>query len=425
MNKLFIIILFLVNTLFANVTNDIDLKVLKDLDIEPSFLSNKSLQSTFNEYSSSENINYYNNILRKSSLNAQIVRSEIESENIPDAAFFIPMLESSFVNQTRGKNSPGGLWQFMPGTAVNLGLRNDEFIDERLDLIKSTDAAGSYLKKYYKRFNKWYLALLAYNCGEGTVAEGVARASLDRYLELNPEMNNSDSIRTYKRMLSDYRATKKGFNDLYEVLNKFKSSYSFDYLVENNEKNRYISESSLTYIKKIIAFSMISERNLFKSINNKARYKLVKVKAYKGLQLRSLANIINMDYNEFRTINKHIKKEVLPVDSKIYNIYIPQEKLDMYNQKMIMVKAPVIENKAVDKKAIENKKETKTLDKKDNKVLNKKEIKDNKPIVYSIKKGDTLESVAKKYNVDLKKLKSDNNKKSNSLKIGEKIEIYK
>ena len=425
MNKLFIIILFLVNTLFANVTNDIDLKVLKDLDIEPSFLSNKSLQSTFNEYSSSENINYYNNILRRSSLNAQIVRSEIESENIPDAAFFIPMLESSFVNQTRGKNSPGGLWQFMPGTAVNLGLRNDEFIDERLDLIKSTDAAGSYLKKYYKRFNKWYLALLAYNCGEGTVAEGVARASLDRYLELNPEMNNSDSIRTYKRMLSDYRATKKGFNDLYEVLNKFKSSYSFDYLVENNEKNRYISESSLTYIKKIIAFSMISERNLFKSINNKARYKLVKVKAYKGLQLRSLANIINMDYNEFRTINKHIKKEVLPVDSKIYNIYIPQEKLDMYNQKMIMVKAPVIENKAVDKKAIENKKETKTLDKKDNKVLNKKEIKDNKPIVYSIKKGDTLESVAKKYNVDLKKLKSDNNKKSNSLKIGEKIEIYK
>ncbi|MDD2292044.1 MAG: transglycosylase SLT domain-containing protein [Aliarcobacter sp.] len=424
MNKLFIIILFLVNTLFANVTNDIDLKVLKDLDIEPSFLSNKSLQSTFNEYSSSENINYYNNILRKSSLNAQIVRSEIENENLPDAAFFIPMLESSFVNQTRGKNSPGGLWQFMPGTAVNLGLRNDEFIDERLDLIKSTDAAGSYLKKYYKRFNKWYLALLAYNCGEGTVAEGVARASLDRYLELNPEMNNSDSIRTYKRMLSDYRATKKGFNDLYEVLNKFKSSYSFDYLVENNMKNRYISESSLTYIKKIIAFSMISERNLFKSINNKARYKLVKVKAHKGLQLRSLANIISMDYNEFRTINKHIKKEVLPIDSKTYNIYIPQEKLDIYNQKMIMVKPPVIENKVVDKKVVENKKEIKTLDKKGNKVV-KKEIKNNKSIVHSVKKGDTLESIAKKYNVNLKKLKSDNNKKSNSLKIGEKIEIYK
>lgn len=446
MNKFFMAILFLVSTLFANTTNDIDLKILKDLGIESSFIYNKSLQSTFDEYSSSENISYYNNLLRKSSLNAQIVRSEIESENIPDSAFFIPMLESSFVNQTNGKNSPGGLWQFIPGTATNLGLRNDEFIDERLDLHKSTDAASSYLKKYYKKFNKWYLALLAYNCGEGTVAEGVARASLDRYLELNPEMSDNESIKSYKRMLSDYRASKKGFSDLYIVLNKFKSSYSFDYLVENNSKNKYISEASLTYLKKIIVFSMIAERDLFKSIDKKAKYKLVKVKAHKGLQLKSLANIIDMNYNEFRTINKHIKKDVLPIDSKVYNIYIPQEKLDVYNQKIIMIK-PVNEVKVVDskvikkvqddkksiktkdnkkdntstdKKVIENKKNTKVVDKK---TVDKKQIDNNKQTIYYIKKGDSLESIAKKYNVSLKKLKSDNNKKSNSLKIGEKIEI--
>ncbi|MDD2888778.1 MAG: transglycosylase SLT domain-containing protein [Aliarcobacter sp.] len=446
MNKFFITILFLVSTLFANTTNDIDLKILKDLGIESSFIYNKSLQSTFDEYSSSENISYYNNLLRKSSLNAQIVRSEIESENIPDAAFFIPMLESSFVNQTNGKNSPGGLWQFIPGTATNLGLRNDEFIDERLDLHKSTDAASSYLKKYYKKFNKWYLALLAYNCGEGTVAEGVARASLDRYLELNPEMSNAESIKNYKRMLSDYRASKKGFSDLYIVLNKFKSSYSFDYLVENNSKNKYISEASLTYLKKIIVFSMIAERDLFKSIDKKAKYKLVKVKAHKGLQLKSLANIIDMNYNEFRTINKHIKKDVLPIDSKVYNIYIPQEKLDVYNQKIIMIKpvneAKVVDSKVIkkvqddkksikttdnkkdntstDKKVIENKKNSKVVDKK---TVDKKQVDNNKQTIYYIKKGDSLESIAKKYNVSLKKLKSDNNKKSNSLKIGEKIEI--
>jgi membrane-bound lytic murein transglycosylase D len=438
-----------VNTLFANVTNDIDLKILKDLDIESSFIYNKSLQSTFDEYSSSENINYYNNLLRKSSLNAQIVRSEIESENIPDSAFFIPMLESSFVNQTNGKNSPGGLWQFMPGTATSQGLRNDEFIDERLDLHKSTDAASSYLKKYYKKFNKWYLALLAYNCGEGNVAEGVARSSLDRYLELNPDMNNTETINNYKRMLSDYRASKKGFSDLYIVLNKFKSSYSFDYLVENNSKNKYISESSLTYLKKIIVFSMIAERDLFKSIDNKARYKLVKVKAHKGLQLKSLANIVDMNYNEFRTINKHIKKDVLPIDSKLYNIYIPQEKLDIYNQKMIMIKpineVKVVDSKVINKKVQDNKKTDKVVDnKKDNKIIDKKiidnkktnkvadkktvdkkqvENKNNKQTIYYIKKGDTLESIAKKYKVNLKKLKDDNNKKSNSLKIGEKIEI--
>ncbi len=447
MNKFFITILFLANNIFADVTNDIDLKILKDLGIESSFIYNKSLQNTFDEYSSSENINYYNNLLRKSSLNAQIVRSEIESENIPDSAFFIPMLESSFVNQTNGKNSPGGLWQFIPGTATNLGLRNDEFIDERLDLHKSTDAASSYLKKYYKKFNKWYLALLAYNCGEGTVAEGVARASLDRYLELNPEMSDNESIKNYKRMLSDYRASKKGFSDLYIVLNKFKSSYSFDYLVENNSKNKYISEASITYLKKIIVFSMIAERDLFKSIDKKAKYKLVKVKAHKGLQLKSLASIIDMNYNEFKTINKHIKKDVLPLDSKLYNIYIPQEKLDMYNQKMIMIKPvddiKIVDSKVINKKVQDNKKITKVVDnkkdnkptdkkvieeKKNNKVIDKKtvdkkQVENNKQTIYYVKKGDTLESIAKKYKVNLKKLKDDNNKKSNSLKIGEKIEI--
>ncbi|AXX90055.1 lytic transglycosylase [Arcobacter suis] len=422
MYKFFILILFLVNTLSANVSED-DLKILKDLDIESSFISEKSLLDTFDEYSSSYNISYYNNILRKSSLNAQIVKTEIKNENLPDAVFFIPLLESSFVNQTRGKNSPAGLWQIMPETAKNLRLRNDEYIDERLDLIKSTDAASSYLKKYYKKLNKWYLAILAYNSGEGNVAEGIARSALDRYLEFNPNMNDNQSIKNYKKMLSDYRITKKGFSNLYIIFDKFESSYSLEYLVKNNKQNKYLAESSITYLKKLIAFSMIDNRNLFKSIDNKSRYTLEKVKAPKGLQLKSLANAVNMDYNEFRNLNKHIKKETLPNDSKSYNIYIPQNKLELYNQRIMNIK-PIKEN-VIDTKVVENKKTNKSNNEntKQNKVVEVK--KTNKAIIHIVKKGDSLESISKKYKVDLKKLKSDNNKKSNLINIGDKIEIYK
>lgn len=422
MYKFFILILFLVNTLSANVSED-DLKILKDLDIESSFISEKSLLDTFDEYSSSYNISYYNNILRKSSLNAQIVKTEIKNENLPDAVFFIPLLESSFVNQTRGKNSPAGLWQIMPQTAKNLRLRNDEYIDERLDLIKSTDAASSYLKKYYKKLNKWYLAILAYNSGEGNVAEGIARSALDRYLEFNPNMNDNQSIKNYKKMLSDYRITKKGFSNLYIIFDKFESSYSLEYLVKNNKQNKYLAESSITYLKKLIAFSMIDNRNLFKSIDNKSRYTLEKVKAPKGLQLKSLANAVNMDYNEFRNLNKHIKKETLPNDSKSYNIYIPQNKLELYNQRIMNIK-PIKEN-VIDTKVVENKKTNKSNNEntKQKKVVEVK--KTNKAIIHIVKKGDSLESISKKYKVDLKKLKSDNNKKSNLINIGDKIEIYK
>jgi membrane-bound lytic murein transglycosylase D len=435
LNRIIFIILLLVNTLFSNTLNEVDLKVLKDLNIEPSFLSNRTLQNTFDEYSSGYNISYYNNFIKKSSLNAQIVKSEIENENLPDAVFFIPMIESHFVNQTRGRNSPAGLWQIIPQTATSLKLRNDEFIDERLDLIKSTDAASSYLKRYYGKLGKWYLALIAYNCGEGRVIEGVARASLDKYLELNPNMADSVNIRSYKRTLEEYKRTKSGLKDLYEIYNRLgkqQGSYSFDYLINNNKNKSYLPETSVLYLNKLIAFSMISNRNLFRSMNNKSKYKLEKVKANKGLQLISIANAIGMNYDEFRSINKHIKKDVIPSDSKSYNIYIPSEKLDIYNQRMSGIK-PVVttnikdtkkEEKVVkENKQIKDNKKVKEIDKNKKNIDNKKDI--NKPIIYIVKKGDSFESIAKKYKINVKKLKADNKKKSNLIDVGDKIEIYR
>ncbi len=412
MNKIIFILLLLVNSLLANLSTQNDISTLKDLGLEPSFSSESSFQNIFQEYSSGSKISYYDNFLKKSSLNVQIVRSEIEKENLPEAVFFIPLIESSFVNQTRGKSSPGGLWQIIPQTASSLKLRNDEFVDERLDLIKSTDAASSYIKGYYKKLGKWYLAILAYNCGEGRVLEGIARASLDRYLELNPHKSDDSRIKSYKIFISDYQKTKKGFSNLYEVYNeigKAEGSYSFEYLIKNNKQKDYIPATSLNYVQKLIALSIISNRNLFKNIDKKSKYELQKVKAPSGLQLKSIANAISMNFEELKSINKHIKKQVVPSDSKNYNIYIPNTKLDVYNQKM--------GNITVVKDNINVSKEVET--KKNNKI-NKE-----KPLIYIIKKGDSLESIAKKHKVSIKKLKIVNNKKSNLLKIGDKIEIYK
>jgi membrane-bound lytic murein transglycosylase D len=118
------------------------------------------------------------------------------------------------------------------------------------------------------------------------------------------------------------------------------------------------------------------------------------------------------------------KKEALPTDSKSYNIYIPQSKLELYNQRIITVK-PIV----VDTKVVETKKTTKVNNEniKQNKTVEvKKEVKKaDKPIIHIVKKGDSFETISKKYKVDLNKLKNDNNKKSNLIKIGDKIEIYK
>jgi membrane-bound lytic murein transglycosylase D len=420
LNKIIILIFFLINTLWANIGTNGDLKVLKELGLDPSFISDSELVSIYNEYSSKSKISYFRNILKKSSLNAQIVRAEIENENLHDAVFFIPMIESSFVNQTRGKNSPAGLWQIIPDTAKHLKLRNDEFIDERLDLIKSTDAASLYLRRYYKKFdNKWYLSILAYNSGEGRVIEAITRASIDRYLELNPN-RNSGLFRSYQRSLDDYQRTKRGVSSLYGIYGELQGMevpFNFEYLVQNNKQKQYLPESTVTYLKRIVVFSMLSNRDLFDDIK-KSPYKLEKVKLPKGVSLKSVASAIAFSSSELEKMNKHIRKQVLPKDSKA-NFYIPKSKLEIYNKKIASIK-PISE-----KKEIQAKKETQTKKSVDKKVVDSKKSDKKKVLIYKVKKGDSFESIAKVYNMSVKKLKSDNKKKSNLINIGDSIEIYK
>jgi membrane-bound lytic murein transglycosylase D len=257
-------------------------------------------------------------------------------------------------------------------------------------------------------------------------------------------MSDNPNILNYKRTLEDYRRSKTGIKDLYTIYNRIgkqQAAYNFDYLLDNNQEKKYLPESSFVYLNKLVAFSIISNRNLFKSINNKSKYKLEKVKANKGLQLRSIASAIGMDYEEFKSINKHIKKDTIPSDSRNYSIYIPTEKLDIYNQRMstiIPIKQPIVENskdrkkeekinsKDIKKEEKVSSKDSKTKEKqsaKDKKVIDKKDS--DKPIIHVVKKGDTLDSVAKKYKVDIKKLKVVNSKKSKLIDIGDKIEIYK
>ena len=420
MNKIIILIFFLINTLWASIGTNDDLKVLNNLGLESSFISDSELVDIFNEYSSKKKISYYRSILKKSSLNAQVVRTEIDNENLPEAIFFIPMIETSFVNHVRGKSSPAGLWQIMPATAKHLKLRNDEFIDERLDLIKSTDAASSYLKRYYKKFDKWYLSILSYNSGEGRVIEGLTRASLDMYIENNPN-RSTQILKSYQRVLDDYKRSKNGITKVYGVYSELQSlevPFSLEYLIKYNKQREYLPESTLTYLKKVVVLSMLSHRDLFEDIK-KAPYRLEKVKAPKNIQLKSIASAINMNSSEFANINKHIRKQVLPKDSKNFNIYIPKSKLEIYNEKIANIK-PIIDKK------VEEVKKNKVVDVKKNK--NEKKIaKDTKkkPLIYTVKKGDSFESIAKAYKTSVKKLKSDNKKKSNLIDIGDKIEIYK
>ena len=97
-------------------------------------------------------------------------------KNLPAEIALIPALESDYNPFAVSNMGAVGLWQFMPGTAHGLGLQRTKSYDGRKDIHASTKAALTYFSYLYKRFNgDWLLAIAAYNAGEGTVLNAIAK----------------------------------------------------------------------------------------------------------------------------------------------------------------------------------------------------------------------------------------------------------
>ncbi|QJD78736.1 lytic transglycosylase domain-containing protein [Spirosoma rhododendri] len=100
---------------------------------------------------------------------------------LPDELKYLSVVESSLNPRAVSHAGAGGLWQFMPGTGRDMKLYQDDYVDERMDPVKATEAACKYLRDLYNIFEDWELAMAAYNCGPGVVKRAMRRTGGTTY----------------------------------------------------------------------------------------------------------------------------------------------------------------------------------------------------------------------------------------------------
>jgi len=269
-----------------------DIAILESFDIEASFLYDPIMNQMKNSQRDIYSEEQFLKTMDEAYLFIPTVKSILAKYGIPPEFLFLAMAESSFSTKAYSVKKASGLWQFMPETAKLYGLRIDQYVDERRDLIKSTEAAAKYLSKLYDKFGKWYLAAIAYNCGDGRLSRAIKNA-------------NSDEL----TILLD-------------------------------PKKQYIPKESRFYIRKIVSLAMIGNDEQF-LLNSEYEYLLNRANAYsisavnvpRGESLRRVSALINIPLEELQKLNRHLKHDFAPPYLKDYNIYIPYIKLSAFKQK--------------------------------------------------------------------------------------------
>lgn len=366
--------------LFAEMSNDIEqinIDEVVDFDLSTSLLKKRlkhlDSKSAFDiEYNQGlENIIKYYLKNRKRSFERLIGLSEyyfpvfeehLAKYNVPLEIKYLAIVESALNPRAVSHMGATGLWQFMYGTGKQYKLDIDTFVDERSDLLKSTEAACQYMTQMYEIFGDWDLVLASYNAGPGNVAKAIRRSGgKQNYWNIRPFLPKET-----QGYVPAFLAT----------------MYVFEY-----HKEHGISPKKFDYNPMLTDTIQVKSKITFKQ----------------------LSDLLDISVEELQFLNPSYKRDLIPhVENKKHYLRLPLDKVALFTSNEEKVYAYVNHNFNLRERP-------------NDQVSTAWAATSTK--THTVRKGENLGVIARKYGVSVDQLRKLNNIKGNNIAVGKKLKV--
>lgn len=329
----------------------------------------------------------------------------LKEEGLPEELSWLPLVESGFKVRALSRARALGLWQFITSTGYKFGLERNQYIDERLDPYKSTHAAIAYLKELHTIFGDWTTCLAAYNCGEHRVLRTIKNQNIN-YLD-----NFWDLYRLLPGETASYVPKFMAALHIFDNLEKYNMA---DIEVDPPVRYETVSIEKQAYLKDI-AQAIGIDKDVLLDLNPELRYKLLPEEKYdlkippgkKDTLLAKLEHIPEFTQTAPGIVYHRVRPgETLSTIASRYNTSVNQ--IAFYNniRRANYIVAGMILKIPQSGKIGAGSAEAKP-----------------KIITYKVRRGDSLWTLAKRYNTTTKKIQELNQLKSVNLKIGQTLKI--
>ena len=388
-----------------------EIPLLMNADVEKEIRSFQSFERDF-----------FISSYHRSGIYRPMIVMELKKAGLPEELSWLPLVESGFKVLALSRARALGPWQFIPSTGYKYGLNRDEWIDERMDPEKSTRAAIGYLKDLHDMFGDWLTVLAAYNCGEGRVLRVISGQHLnylDRFWDLY-HILPYETARYVPRFLATLHIVKdpaKFGMDLGQPLEK-RIPYE---AVESKKIMRLrdiaaaleIPEETLNVLNPELRHRMTPDRSYPLKVPLQTAEKFAKVA--ESIQQSEIPQQVRMSKKS--GLKRHKVKRGETTASIAHRYGISVNALLTYNGLSAKKGVRVGQQLKVPLRGVRPVKDTSG-------EVSKPEKGQSEQITrYKVKKGDTLSSVAKRFNTSPSEIRRLNNIKGDVIQAGRIIKV--